>query len=447
MTRATIIVGALCLSLFSAGCGDEAAAPIADLQLLVVSGDGQVGRCYAELPLPVLVEVRDDRGVPVAGHTVDFRVVEGGGSAREGTALSDGRGRAFDHWTLGAAGSQTLEARALGAGGAFAAVARFTATAEEGEVGGRRITTEAARPFGGSTPAISGDRVVWMDYRNERPATRPGFTLSADIYLYDLSAQTEQRITTNGSDPFHPAIAGDRIVWHDHRNGDEDIYLYDLATQTERRITTDTADQFTPDVDGNRIVWVDQRHGGWDIYLFDVATETEQRITTALSSVHHHPAISGERIVWEGVADTIYGVQLYDLATQTQRLLPGGPVGQDPDIDGNQIVWTERTGLDVDAYINLYDLDTEMLRRVATGNIITRPAVSGDRIVWARRRDGFDGDVYLYDLATATERRLPRYAPDQFNPDISADRIVWYGAGAVGHIYLYDLRICSPPGD
>ena len=43
--------------------------------------------------------------------------------------------------------------------------------------------------------------------------------------------------------PHQPAISGDRIVWTDYRNGNTDIYLYDLATNIETQITNNSASQ------------------------------------------------------------------------------------------------------------------------------------------------------------------------------------------------------------
>jgi TolB protein len=121
----------------------------------------------------------------------------------------------------------------------------------------RRITTDPADQY---SPAISGNYIVWEDYRNG----------NSDIYLYDLRTGTERQITTDPEWQSKPAISGNYIVWADYRKGNSDIYLYDLRTGTERRITTDPGYQYNPAIDGNYIVCEDTRNGNLDIYLYDL---------------------------------------------------------------------------------------------------------------------------------------------------------------------------------
>jgi beta propeller repeat protein len=43
-------------------------------------------------------------------------------------------------------------------------------------------------------------------------------------------AAVEKPICTDIGSERYPAISGNRIVWEDYRNGNADIYLYDLTT-------------------------------------------------------------------------------------------------------------------------------------------------------------------------------------------------------------------------
>ena len=93
--------------------------------------------------LPPSVQVNDGSGRPVAGATVQFVVVSGGGAATGTTATSDALGIATaGGWTLGQTGDQALEAR-LG----NLAPARFHATL-------RAPTTDATFGPGGGTLEI-----------------------------------------------------------------------------------------------------------------------------------------------------------------------------------------------------------------------------------------------------------------------------------------------------
>jgi beta propeller repeat protein len=124
-------------------------------------------------------------------------------------------------------------------------------------------------------PDIYEDRIVWEDDRNG----------NWDIYMYNLSTSTETQITTNEFNQGSPSIYGDRIVWVDDRSGRPDVYMYNLSTSKETRITTsgsvwifagdDDAWGGIPgilDIYGDRIVWHDSRNGNPDIYMFTLAS-------------------------------------------------------------------------------------------------------------------------------------------------------------------------------
>ena len=67
----------------------------------VVSGADQVASVLQQLPAPVVVRVVDRLGNAIAGRTVTFAVVSGGGSVGTPTATSSATGLATSTWTLG----------------------------------------------------------------------------------------------------------------------------------------------------------------------------------------------------------------------------------------------------------------------------------------------------------------------------------------------------------
>jgi hypothetical protein len=88
-------------------------------------GDNQSGEVGTSLPQPMVVEVRDANGSPLAGTAVDFAVTSGGGSASPASAVTDANGQAGTTLTLGTtAGPNTVSATA----GVIGTV-EFTATA------------------------------------------------------------------------------------------------------------------------------------------------------------------------------------------------------------------------------------------------------------------------------------------------------------------------------
>jgi hypothetical protein len=90
----------------------------------IVSGNEQSGVPGTALAQPLVVQVNDASGNPVAGAPVTWVVTGGGGTLDPSTSTTDATGRASSVWTLGPApGSNTAEAVVSGVG-----QATFTAT-------------------------------------------------------------------------------------------------------------------------------------------------------------------------------------------------------------------------------------------------------------------------------------------------------------------------------
>ncbi|KKL50711.1 hypothetical protein LCGC14_2302750, partial [marine sediment metagenome] len=88
-----------------------------------------------------------------------------------------------------------------------------------------------------------------------------------DIWGRDLSGGAAFPICTDAADQRDPAISGDIVVWTDWRNGNADIYGRDLSTGVEFAISTDGSPQNAPAIDGDLVVWGDDRNGSYsDIY-------------------------------------------------------------------------------------------------------------------------------------------------------------------------------------
>jgi hypothetical protein len=111
-------------------------AMVGEPQIRLVSGNNQTGAIAAELTAPLVVALEDALGVPVAGVTVIFKVIENNGTlsggGRSGVAsvavVTDALGQASAPWTLGTragAGNNLVEAMAVG----FAGSVLFTASA------------------------------------------------------------------------------------------------------------------------------------------------------------------------------------------------------------------------------------------------------------------------------------------------------------------------------
>jgi beta propeller repeat protein len=250
--------------------------------------------------------------------------------------------------------------------------------------------------------------------------------------MYDLSTSKETQITTNASDQYSPAIYGDRIVWVDYRDANEEnwnpsIYMYNISTSKETRITTNGAIPYSPAIYGDKIVWMDYRTGYYsDIYMYDLSTNKEIQITTSSSA--YSPAIYSNKIVWEDWRNGYADIYMYDISTSKETQITTNSSDQNaPAIYGNRIVWVDYRNINEDNWnpdIYMYEISTKKETRITTNPSASySPKIYGDRIVWYDDRNG-NWDIYLYDLATGQELHTTNNL-DQYSPNIYKDKIVW----------------------
>lgn len=314
------------------------------------------------------------------------------------------------------------------AGNTFEEVLQFTPGFFGTDPNVQQITIQ---PSNQVHPSISGDRLVWIDYRNRT---------SGDIYLYDFSTSLEKRITSDSSMwPANVFIAKDKIVWNDTRYGNDDIYLYDLATGVEQRLTTDPNDQENPKIAAGKVIWKDHRHVNndpklADLYLYDIGTGGVKRITAGSTlypyNKYSQAAISDNgRVYW---IDTRGGIYMHDLSSGQEKMILSSrnPIlHMDISSAGDKIVWEEegyQRGSQPYGIIYLYDLKLgrKTLVHDGQGNLTVRsPRVDGDKVVFYDSRNG--GDVLLFDISTGTAEGITLSSHVQCSPDISDNRIVW----------------------
>jgi beta propeller repeat protein len=269
--------------------------------------------------------------------------------------------------------------------------------------------------YGYGMPAVDGNIIVWGDYR-------AGFGLGPDIYGYYLPASYEFPICTASGWQSSPDISGQTVVWEDWRNKGGvrgyDIYGYDLSTSQEFPIATDYAsDYYTPSISCNNVVWHVGRteSGTANIGGYDLATHNQFSVCTA-SGNQFRPAVSGEIVVW---ADTrngatgsdIYGYDLY--ADQEFAICTDSGDQGDPAISGNIVVWVDSS----DSSIQGYDLSASQRFPVCTvAGVKMTPAISGDTVVWS------DGRTYAstgYDIYGCKLQGLVQTRFEETDPAIT----------------------------
>ncbi len=119
-------------------------------------------------------------------------------------------------------------------------------------------------------PRMDGTRVVWTDLRNGGGSVY-GSHENADVYMYDFETGELVRITDKPWVQLYPDISGDRIVWQDYRacnfpndKGDfsnVDIWMYDLKTQKEYQLTSFEGSESEAHIHGDNLFYY-RRTGG-----------------------------------------------------------------------------------------------------------------------------------------------------------------------------------------
>jgi hypothetical protein len=146
--------------------------------LSIVSGDDQTGPVSTELPLPIVVALRDGGGNPVPGAAVSWVIGLGGGSVIPATSSTDATGQATAAWTLGSTpgvNNNTVSAVVSGIG-----VVEFSATATAGAPARLSILTPP------SASAVSGavlgqQPVIQLLDAGGNPATQSGVAVQVVI--------------------------------------------------------------------------------------------------------------------------------------------------------------------------------------------------------------------------------------------------------------------------
>jgi leishmanolysin/Big-like domain-containing protein len=105
------------------------ALPDAPTSVVAQAGNNQTGPIGLAVPVDPAVQVRDQYNNGVPGRTVTYVVQTGGGSLTGATPVTNGSGiAAVGSWTLGTAGSNTLDATVGGGGSITGNPVTFTAT-------------------------------------------------------------------------------------------------------------------------------------------------------------------------------------------------------------------------------------------------------------------------------------------------------------------------------
>jgi beta propeller repeat protein len=278
--------------------------------------------------------------------------------------------------------------------------------------------------------AINGDKVVWDEYHGHE-----------QVYLKSLRTRNVVKIAEYGS---NPDISGNRIVWMDWRkDSDPNIYLKDISTGKVIPICTNTAWQASPSINGNRVVWADERNGNMDIYMKDLATGKESAISTN-SAWQGEPKISGNRVVWVDERTGQKQIYMRDLSTGiTSRLCATSKKQDNPKISGNYVVWEDYRDTYWKYYniqnikVYLKNLKTGVIKQISIKNTNQEdPDINGAIVAY---KCIYNGKRCLYAKNIATGQEFPVFytTGTLYSPDVYQNMIVWAIFKNTNYIYLY----------
>lgn len=317
-------------------------------------------------------------------------------------------------------------------------------TAETVTVAGGEAVRITDSPVEDEMPAVSGDRVVWV---NGNPLEGP-----RSVFLHNLSEGTTRQIVPDDGDPIRPDIDGDVVAWEDGRDfRTDDIFALDLSTGEQTRITARKRSDRIARVSGDRVVWEHRPGflvegfdrsfpGPGDIFVHDLSSGTTTAVANDPDVNEQNGDISGDRVVWAN-GDR---VMVRNLTQGTTRQVASGASSRPIVISGSRIAFTGDVDGDGQDQVIVINLETGNQRSIAPIDNPIDEVVGGlseDHLVWTDERNG-DFDIVFHDLATGETRRLTDHPADQVEADVDGDRVVWKDLrSGDGDIFMLELRV------
>lgn len=218
-------------------------------------------------------------------------------------------------------------------------------------------------------PKVDGNRIVWAG----GPRVSGGLTrMCTGIFLQDLA--TDEQVTLREATDYesysHPAISGNKVVWLQHTGIDRNVadqwdnmpydicgadisdpqnpVYFTVATNVGRRdpfpyqAPEDDYDDVI-DVCGNVVVW----EGDGDIYAADLSDLNDVQVFVVCDAPgrQHDPAISGRHVVWTDQRSDegdIYGADISDPEhVRVFEVARGRKAQQQACIDGGMVSYLD----------------------------------------------------------------------------------------------------------
>jgi tricorn protease len=287
-----------------------------------------------------------------------------------------------------------------------------------------------------------GTRFVYTPLQSEfRGWKRHHGGRAQDIWIYDLKADTAQRITDYPGTNNLPMWVGDRIYFTSDRDHTLNLYAYDLRSKEVRKLTRyDNYDVLWPSADpaAGRIVY----ENGGELYLYETATGMSTRVPIRIYSDLPQTLPYFKNVRGEIEASDISPTGKRALFTARGRVLTvPAEKGQvvtlaaDPGVRALGAVWSP-DGRQV-AYLSDRSGEYEIYVR----NPAPAPADNaGGAGTAAERRVTTDGDTWRFPLVWSPDSRKIAFADKKLRlryVDVASGRVVDADRGTYGRPAQY----------
>ena len=336
--------------------------------LVKVSGDNQSGTPGNALANPFVVEVQDEDGEPLSGHSVTFSVTAGGGSLSETSATTNANGRAQTTLTLGSApGVNSVQASVSGVdpvtfstniepkirvAAANRPVMYWIDSGMLYSLAGAKAAKIAESANG---VAVSGGKIYWTSQINPSSGT---------INSANLDGTDAATLASIKSVPIGIAVdtAGSKLYWTNARGRIQSANLNGSGIQNVLQNLSAPTDIV---VSNGFIYWTE---GGNSVRRVNISGQKIAiDVAVNLDSVGGLAVGSG-KVYWTEMtsasAGTVNGANLNGTNFETLATLRSAPMGISVDTAGSKLYWTNARGR-----VQSANLNGSMIKNVVEGLI------------------------------------------------------------------------------
>ena len=265
-----------------------------------------------------------------------------------------------------------------------------------------------------SAPAAEGDRILWVESTSPHPFPDPGYYLwvPCAVYSYNITSQTKTLIRSRARNACSPDIDGDLAVWEEERGSTTDIILYNFSTGTVSALHT-TQLQHNPRVSEYCIVWEEGFVGERRVWMYNTKDGNLYGLSTGKTDCFA-PDIEGNTVVWvEKTDQDTYSIVSRDLVSGRQSVLTTTSAAVSPRIDGGKVIWEDK-GL-----IHLASNEDGISILTSEPACRSGPIISDTIVAWSE-----DGRIFCSDLLETQTTRIGKWHASM-KPAILDEGIVW----------------------